>query len=52
MTRILYEVYIYESGGWRKAHKTFSSYEEALKAVKECEYAPDEYKIIKVEKEI
>lgn len=52
MTKTLYQVWIFEDGEWRKAAKLYPTEKAALKAVQECEYAPDEYKIIKIEKEI
>lgn len=51
-TKILYQVYIYEDGEWRKAATLYPTYRSAKKACEECQYAPDEYKIIKIEKEI
>ena len=52
MTKALYQVWVLEDGEWRKAEKCYSTEKAALKAVQECDYAPDEYKIIKIEKEI
>lgn len=46
MTKTLYQVWLKESDGWVQAEKA------ALKDIEECDYAPDEYKIIKIEKEI
>ena len=51
-TRIVYEVWLLESDGWVRAAKLYPSEKDALKAVEDCNYAPDEYKIIKIEKEI
>lgn len=52
MVKILYQVWLRESDGWVKAAKLYPTEKAALKAVEECNYAPDEYKIIKIEKEI
>ena len=52
MTKTLYQVWLKESDGWVKAAKSYPTEKAALKAVEECDYAPDEYKIIKIEKEI
>lgn len=45
-------VYLKESDGWVKAALSYTSYKAALKAVEECQYAPDEYRIVKVERNI
>lgn len=52
MTKTLYQVWLKESDGWVKAANLYPTEKSALKAVQECNYAPDEYKIIKIEKEI
>lgn len=52
MTKTLYQVWLLEDGEWVKAAKLYPTEKAALKAVEECHYAPDEYKIIKIEKEI
>lgn len=52
MTKTLYRVEILEDGEWVKAAKLYPTKKAALKAVQECGYAPNEYKIIKIEKEI
>lgn len=52
MTKTLYQVWLKESDGWVQAAKLYPTEKAALKAVEECNYAPDEYKIIKIEKEI
>lgn len=43
-------VYLKESDGWIKAAMSYPTYKAALKAVEECNYAPDEYHIIEVER--
>jgi hypothetical protein len=52
MTKTLYQVWIKESDGWVQAAKLYSTEKAALKDIEECDYAPDEYKIIKIEKGI
>lgn len=52
MTKTLYQVWIKESDGWVKAARLYPTEKAALKDIEECHYAPDEYKIIKIEKEI
>lgn len=43
-------VYLRECDGWVKAAMSYPTYKAALKAVEECNYAPDEYRIIEVER--
>lgn len=52
MTKTLYQVYVLIDGEWLAIPQRFTSRLAACKAVEECDYAPDEYKIIKIEKEI
>lgn len=52
MTKTLYQVWVLEDGEWIRAAKLYPSEKAALKELEECGYAPDEYKIIKTEKEI
>ena len=52
MTKTLYQVWLLEDGEWVKAVKLYPTEKAALKDIEECHYAPDEYKIIKIEKEI
>lgn len=47
-----YIVYVRESDGWVRAAKSFPTATAAVKAVEECGYAPDEYYVVKEEKEI
>ena len=47
-----YIVYVCESDGWVRAAQSFPTATAAIKAVEECGYAPDEYYIVKEEKEI
>lgn len=52
MTKTLYQVWLKESDGWVTAEKLYSSKKAAEAEVLACDYAPDEYKIIMIEKEI
>lgn len=52
MLKTLFQVYVCEDGEWVKTEKLYPTLASATKAVEECQYAPDEYKIIKIEKEI
>ena len=52
MTKKLYQVQVIEDGKWVTAEKLYSSKKAAEAEVLACDYAPDEYKIIKIEKEI
>lgn len=52
MTKTLYQVQVIEDGEWVTAEKLYSTEKVAKAEVLGCDYAPDEYKIIKIEKEI
>ena len=52
MTKALYKVWLKESDGWVQAAKLYPTEKAALKELDAAGYAPDEYKIIKIEKEI
>lgn len=48
----MYCVELLENGEWVKVAKLYPTEKAALKDIEECGYAPDEYKIIKIKKEI
>jgi hypothetical protein len=52
MVKTLYQVWVLEDGEWVKVNHIYPTEKAALKALEECLYAPDEYKIIKIKKEI
>lgn len=52
MIKTMYRVELMINGEWVKAANLYPTEKSALKAVQECDYAPDEYKITKIEKEI
>lgn len=52
MIKTLYEICLLEDGEWVTAAKLYPTEKVALKEIEECNYAPNEYKIIKIEKEI
>jgi hypothetical protein len=52
VSKTVYQIYILEDGEWCKATRLYPTYRAAFRAVSECQYSPDEYKIIKIEKEI
>lgn len=52
MTKTMYRVELMIDGEWVKIAKLYPNRKAALKAVEECSYAPEEYKIVMIEKEI